>query len=437
MIRLVAQVNDKRNFFILGLASIVLLDLFFHIMPCGILFVLIFVYQLFFCNKYETALMLILFIPSIAGAFLISKGIPGVGGWCIPLGLFLIIREIYKERKRLILGYIPLLIMFVWFGVSAYLNEGGDYYKQKLLATFIYGTLSYVVFYIYLKNRENGKNFSLALMLLLWGVFLLRLAIEINHLPGPSSFAHFGFLRDQTNPYGIDVFRSIDEQSISYHLPGFFALMGLALFITDIKKSGKFVGVYVWCLALAVIFYAGARQNILAYVILLIFFISVQKEKSVFFRSFLIGTVGIASVFLLRAINAEVIYGMLVSRNLSEVLAASGRDIYINRGWELFATSPILGIGFGHYDYMGEYNRWPHNMFVELFCEIGLVGVIFIFTVCLGNFFQKFRKAVFFKKANVAIYLMIIPLFVRAMVSGSMVTNILLFSVIFALTENI
>jgi hypothetical protein len=425
--------TNKRYLFISALAAIIFADLFLQSISIWIFVVLIFSCQIFYCNKYENAFIFISFAPIIAGTIFISRGISGIGGFFIPLGLLLIWKDIYKECTFLIKGYIQLFFIFILFGFSAYFNEGGDYYSIKLLNTIINGTLYYISFSILFINRGSIRFSLLAMIFMLWSIFLLRLVIDINNIPGPSNLFHFGFMREQTYMYGPDALITEDDFTISYHLPGFLSLVGLSLLLTDVEKCSKLMKWCVWILAFIVIFYAGARQNLLAYIILLMFYIFTLKEYSFIYKYVAIGTVGVFSILILLSINSDAIQNVLLSSTISGAIEASGRSELISRGLELFNASPLWGVGFGHYSYNGIFDTYPHNTIVELLAEIGIIGFSFIIILCCYVIFINRQVLLFLHRHNFKPYLVLLPLLVRAMISLNMTLNIIVFSFIFSL----
>lgn len=68
-------------------------------------------------------------------------------------------------------------------------------------------------------------------------------------------------------------------------------------------------------------------------------------------------------------------------------------------GWRMFIDHPILGVGAGqfanaygmHYMQRGSHAAWmqPHNLFLQLICELGLAGV-----VVFGNYIRQVFKAI-------------------------------------------
>jgi O-antigen ligase len=271
------------------------------------------------------------------------------------------------------------------------------------------------------------------MIFMLWSVFLLRFVIDINNIPGPSNLFHFGFMREQTNIYGLYAFITEDDFTISYHLPGFLSLVGLSLFLTDVEKYSRLMKWYVWILAFIVIFYTGARQNLLAYIILLMFYIFTLKEYSFIYKCLAIGTVVAVSTVTLLSINSDVIQNVLSSSTISGAIEVSGRSEFISRGLELFNRSPFWGVGFGHYSFRGMFDEYPHNIVVELLTEIGIIGFSFIIILCCYVVFKSRQVLLFLHNHNFKPYLVLFPLLVRAMISLNMTSNIIVFSFIFSL----
>jgi hypothetical protein len=429
-----ALFNSHEYFYISLVAVVIILDLFLKLIPIWIFASIIFSYQILQCNKFENAFIFIPFAPIIAGAIFISRGISGIGGLFIPLGLVLILKDIVKDGFLLIKGYIPLFLVFILFAFSAYSNEGGQYYAIKILNTFIYGTLSYICFSIILINHDSVRFPLLAIIFLLWSAFFLRLVIDINNLPGPSSLFHFGFMREQTMTWGPDAFLSEKDFSISYHQPGFFALVGLSLFLTNSERSDTKLKLFIWIISFVVIFYTGARQNLLAYVVLLVFYIFTLDKYSGHFKYLSIGIVGSVFTLILLSINSDIIQNVLLSKSLSGAIEESGRSELIKKGFELYKCNPFWGIGFGHYNYKGIFDTYPHNLVVELLSEVGIFGVFLVSLLCVFQISSCRKKLYLFHKLNFKPYLILLPLFVRAMISGNLTLNIMVFSFVFSLT---
>jgi O-antigen ligase len=58
----------------------------------------------------------------------------------------------------------------------------------------------------------------------------------------------------------------------------------------------------------------------------------------------------------------------------------SGRTDVYARAWELGRESPLFGIGLAGFGVIGNH-IYPHNLFLEVFCEGGLVGLLLLMLV--------------------------------------------------------
>ena len=105
-----------------------------------------------------------------------------------------------------------------------------------------------------------------------------------------------------------------------------------------------------------------------------------------------------------------------------------GRGLWLLAGVQLFLDSPIWGVGFGRYNLLGNYDTYPHNLFVEILCELGIVGFVILLAVFLVMLYlgrRYFRRYIYYFSG----------LFFMSMASGGMFDNIILFSLVFAATS--
>lgn len=404
-------------------------DLFLKTISVEILFVLIIVIQFYFLNKYENSFILILFSSIIVGAFFISRGYRGVGGFAIILGVLLIRKDIIRSRKKIIREYIPLFLILVSFGLSAFLNHKGEFYDTKFYSIFIFGTLSYIAFAITFRNTKKIDFENLGLVFIIWGIYMIRLAIDINNLPGPNNLLAFDFMRQQTYIYDAHAIVDEDDFTISYHLPGFLSIVGLSFyFISNKVKTYKWTG-FILIVVLFTILYSGGRQNLLGFLLLFLINIIIKKEYSFMQKASIIIASTVGSIAMLLSVKSDSIQRIVSSNSVSAATENSGRAIHYIMGWNYFLESKLTGIGIGLHDYGGKDVGFPHNLFIELLAEVGLIGTFFVFMFLIKSIIRNFYKI----KLNNKYLLVLIPFFIRAMISGSLTTNIIVFSFIFAL----
>jgi len=85
------------------------------------------------------------------------------------------------------------------------------------------------------------------------------------------------------------------------------------------------------------------------------------------------------------------------SLNNAKNVSVNNRLKLYSDAWQLFKNKPLFGIGTGGFQ-TGEYN-YPHNIFLEIAAENGLLGLIiffgFLFTICQRGY--KFLNENFIK----------------------------------------
>ena len=110
-------------------------------------------------------------------------------------------------------------------------------------------------------------------------------------------------------------------------------------------------------------------------------------------------------------------------------LEGSGRQLLMLQGINLFFEQPIFGVGFGRFQLDGEFGLYPHNMIVELFSEIGIIGFVIVVAIITNNFIR-------IKRNSLTILFIFIVLFIRSMASYDLSTNIIVFALLFAVPSS-
>jgi len=212
--------------------------------------------------------------------------------------------------------------------------------------------------------------------------------------------------------------------SIGYHIPGYYALQGAALMMINIRKEIKKVYLLLALfLTFLVALYSGARQTIvIALVLLFLWGIMNQKSK---WKSFLLVTLLLSgSIWIFFNIQSiQELFGSTVQQGYVE---GGGRGLWLLKGVELFFQNPIFGVGFGRYSLWGIYGTYPHNIIIEMLCEIGVVGFLASVALILP-LLVKTRQV-----GKVYIYYLAVLVF-HAMASGGLESNVIIFAFIFAL----
>ena len=204
---------------------------------------------------------------------------------------------------------------------------------------------------------------------------------------------------------------------------------------------GKFLGNrYICILLLSLFFWAvlhgGARQGFMLFVgvpIAAYFLFNMKKHPHQrVYLSFMLILVSL-SFFLLLYYTVENLFETSIYRRAIRDVEAYGFSRLRLKiwafGWELVKEVPWKGVGFGGFKEAGgqEYGRfdYPHNLFLEIWLELGLLGLLILFVwialFCKGGL-MIFRK----KKEDslfIPTFLLVVVWFLSLQVSGSWVDS--------------
>ena len=427
--------NFFKKYLLIIIIGITLIDIHIQYFPIEFLLINIFLGISFYLKKPSIALVSFLFIPEIIGGYFYSIGIDGLGGYFLIIAFVLSYKSIFSS-KFFLKDFFPLLIIITFLYASTYLLSGESPSSlEKLNQIAINGFLGYLVFYNFFKNLHTINLINVSLILIVLAAFVIRLEIDINNLPGPSTFFDFGFMRIQTQTYGIDAIISKDDFSFSYHKPGFLVLIafGLLFFKRDFKINS--INILILLTGILIAIYSGARQNIFA--IFILASIKVLKHKNLILTtaSKYIFLIIIFSFAIFFARQNELFFDILNARNYVEFISSFGRMEHYFYSIDYFNSNPFSGVGVAFHDY-GIEAKWPHNLFLEILSETGIFGIFTIFSIIY--FHLIFNRNRIDSQDFIFLFL---PFFIRSMISLSLSENILLislyFSVYYAKNKNV
>ena len=403
--------------------AVLFADLFIKVLPAAPLFVLIVLLQFLRLDINSNIFLCLQGLSVFAGAAFNTMGISGLGGAFLILGAGLLVYGIIKGYTELtytgLLSFIPLIVILLYFTVSMMLTSGGDFAGKKLSLTFKNGIASIIAFVVIFTNLKRTNTDLLGVYLILYALFLLRLSIDTNTIPGPSGLFDFAFMRTQT----IEVLGYVPEVfCIGYQHPGFYALQGVGLYMLK-YHSDRSIPVILLILAGIISLYAGARQMIIGvFVIALIWVLASFGRRGIFIVALMSLLVPLLYFF---SSNINELFSSTVEEGYVE---GGGRGIWLLAGVQMFLDNPILGAGFGRFNLMGDYDTYPHNLIIEILCETGIVGFVVIIGILILMLVltrHYIRRYIYY----------LLALVVMAMASGCMYDNIIIFTLVFAATS--
>ena len=403
------------------LLSIVLVyaNIFFNIFPVIPVVLCLLLLSLFRSGLIGAFVLSSYALPVVLGSTLYSIGITGVAS-LIQVILFFICLYHWRVTKRLcVLNFSkairPLMYIFLLLVISSIVSSGGNYAFIKCKDTIVNGILVFFSFALIFSNPEKCDCRKIGLYLILYSFLMLLLSPLLNNGSGPADLFDFGYLRRNN----MDVLER-ELFTIDYQHVGTFATLGCAMIMLQTlwAKDNKLIIIGLILSSLSSL-YSGARQSmIISVTLILLWSIFQERNKK---STILYACIGVSVVIMLVGfLFAE--GGMLNSVKEDGYLEASNRDLVLLKGVTDFLDNPFLGVGYGRF-FFGKYGLYPHNLIVELLCELGLIGVLIIFSLSLKPIIQ------IIKNYKPCVYLLVVY-FLRSMTSGGLDSNIMLFGFI-------
>jgi len=111
--------------------------------------------------------------------------------------------------------------------------------------------------------------------------------------------------------------------------------------------------------------------------------------------------------------------------------SASGRIERFKTSYSMFKDSPILGKGIDSFSiYFNSPNDYPHNIFLEIASELGIIGIFLLLLIILYSLYNllvsqkqyKYNKLLYWEVLLIFIYT-----FLNANISGDIIGNRILF----------
>lgn len=413
------QEFDKKSKIIIGLITISFCFIYIPapklIMTLFSLFLLIF--SITSMNKVTRGFALIYLTAPVLGTLFYVFHIPITAYFlCVLFGAYYLYPYVRFRRKDLNIFAQILLLMLV-FIISFLYGPQHSYSNSKLINIIILGCISFFYWDIYKSSQDIEIN-KLAIYMVIVPLTYIFIAFDFLNFPHPDGISDFDFMRNSF----VLMIREGELVSFTYHSIGVNAMIGGA-FLLSKRNFNKTIKGAKWEILLLVIIFmtiliSQARQALFGLLIILIFRILIDNGINRSTKIINIIVFGlIASLFLL---NIE-------SSALNQMEESSSFTQSINRDYSdafrIIDTNPILGKGLGGYSNNGM-RAYPHNIFLELLCEVGMIGTLFILLIVCLPLSMNYRYLPVFTKSNYYILPIIITIFIRSNMSSDLTESI-------------
>src|SRR5690554_795536 len=192
-------------------------------------------------------------------------------------------------------------------------------------------------------------------------------------------------------------------RSVSFGLLGpipFGWVNGMALLAVALKREKKILDFLLMAFFFLMVIWSGSKGPLVAFFIISIFFFN-RILGNKFRTKFIVGLLLMGAFFFVKSYSEDIRAVKMIMAYIEDPEgytegAGQGsvglRENFINHSLELFEDHPVFGVGFGGWD--DTFNskfRYPHNIYIELLSEIGLVGILlFLFLLCTLKYKSTF-----------------------------------------------
>ncbi len=269
---------------------------------------------------------------------------------------------------------IWLLIFLIVLVGGSFLSPDSQSGVEKAILFAIAVVLPYTMVRVFFKTYKQIKIFLITILSLAAGVAVIL--IVMSFLPTYTS----GRLRFfEANPIPTGTLLAVGLA---------IAVIGLSSDLLSKNRRVKAICIAIIPLCLFSIFLSGVRGPFVSVIVGLAFYLLIQYIRQ---PRVLISMVGIALFFL---VTFNIWYPVIVSkvpniRNFSPEAIIHGtttkqRLERYQAAVRLFVQRPLLGGGTNSFAQRTKWDEYPHNIFLEIVSENGLIGLV-VFLGFLGS----------------------------------------------------
>ena len=376
-----------------------------------------FIIKEYYSNKFKLLNILISLFPLsiIIGNLAINLNIILV---CF-LGLIIYGKNIFfiEERYKylIIIFFIYLIVITTYNNLS--LISYQEVYKTHLIKSFFF--LRYLILFLVVSKLIEEEKFNIKFFFFSAAFFSFLLSIDIifQVIFGKDLIGNEITLNRPSGFFG-------NENIAGGYLQKFILFLLFLLIIKKQNKQNKNLYLFVLFLIFLIpILLTGNRMPILMYIGSILIYFLLEKKFLYIFTTFItifVITLGIikhplSSLYkfdtqikvLLRDIKdiaiiaPELFYNNLEYKNRM-IVGSSGYLIHFNSGVQTWKKNKIFGKGIKSFKLNCKYghnqtcNNHPHNYFIELMLDTGIIGLFLIYSL----FFISFKKYINYYFSN-------------------------------------
>jgi O-antigen ligase len=326
---------------------------------------------------FKKVIIIILILFSISGAI---KWIPFFFDWTIFLGVLTILFTFlytfgFKYSRLMVFKkiFFPFFLFHIFYILSCAYSPSEHYYIEKATKVVLNIVIFLAPFFLLTKKED-----FISLSKIMYFLHIILLLILI-----------YNFFDD--NLYSILYeFEDSDKKIPSYQVVSTI----LALFIAFHWNKKDLFSSILNNLSIIFLLMLSSKGAILflALIILIRYF----KQKKVNFKRlvFILGIIVIPIYLYSDLILEKLKSRVFIGNNFGEDVSSQTRLFLLQRAGTLFLENPIFGIGlggFGIVDTGSDDRLAPHNLFMEVIMETGVVGGV-VFLILIFQIFKVIYK---------------------------------------------
>ena len=383
---------------------------------------------LFMTTKHTVGIFLLMYGGPLGRAMF--PGLPIYGLILEFIGVILlwdIFYDMIQHHYKAILGMLLTLIMF---GVFYMIGPKDAFAIKKYTDICIHGSLMLFGYFAFERSSKIDIE-GLTRILLVAAICMYAYVIKEASMSIGDIF-DYNWFRDQYMIY----YHLNDNVGtlVSYQHIGMLILFATAIYCSQTKLQRTPLLFYLIC-ASQMVLTSGCRQAMLGVALVIalrfvVFRMSNVNSKNAMGRMVWI-IVGLLAAYYALLFFFENLGSDVITRTLSE--GDSARQAFFVEAVAIFMQEPLMGAGLGGFHAITG-SVYPHNMFFELLCETGLIGIIASLLLLTVPLISKKQGLLHITKSNQFFFLIVLAIFVRVMVSSDLTESIELFSAVFAIT---
>lgn len=377
-------------------------------------------------SRLDVSISFAIIFPPLFGWFFqhMNIGLPG-SMFSILIGYLFLNKDIITIAKTPVWKRWVYIILILVIFVAYYLITG----KTSNSTTKIIGllvTVSYTPFFMLLAQNEKVNITNLAPVFFFYGLLMMLIGYNFLGYSKPTGLFDFITFRKE-GAYNV----SLAKMHMNYHVIGIAGLMGISFLLSVSKKVNDINIISIAFACVWLILASGARQALVGLVLLIALWMMLRSNR-IRMSNIFISLIIIYTLYIfVSQLNIDFIKVMF-DRSLS-VEEIINRNY--NYAYDLIDEYWLTGIGFGNYLNPTTGEIYPHNIVLELICEIGVIGII-ILLIPIIIYISSNKVSWYDRFSNGALAAIIfLPYFIRSMISDDISRNIVvitLFVVIFS-----